>query len=90
MDPIIMKTITTCGTIVGVGSGVVGLFRYLYLILSRFTAMAASLEVIGQDVVLIKTNHLPHLDEKIDKLKDAFTDHLLAEASQNAKREAQG
>jgi len=44
----------------------------------KITIVDMKVDAVGKDLKEVKTNHLRHLDEKIDMLGCKFTDHLIS------------
>lgn len=61
--------------VVGVG-GMGFIARILYSSGALVAKIETSLGSLAQSLGEIRTNHLPHLEEKVDKLQDAFIIHL--------------
>ena len=73
IDPHVLAQLSLAGKVVGAGATAVGLIRWMWKVWT-----------MTENVDKILTNHLPHQDEKIDKLgtkidglATAFQSHLI-------------
>jgi hypothetical protein len=80
MDPNIVNDLLTGTKILGGASALIGGVRWSVQAMAKFSRMAESLDEIKNDIHTIRDNHLPHLDSKINDLKDAFNAHLVESA----------
>ena len=57
-------------------SGVLAIAKLLWNAGASFTSIQKDMTAVAKDVADLKSNHLPHLEEKIDRLQDSFIDHV--------------
>lgn len=58
------------------GLSVIGIGLAIWKASSSFTAMTKDISSMASDVNSIMSNHLPHLEQKIDSMNDKFIAHL--------------
>lgn len=80
-----LNTLLTISKITGAAAGGGGVIVAAIKHIASGSRQEADIAGIKEDVHTILTNHLPHVEEKIDKLNERLTDHIVESAkSHNA------